>query len=108
MGKNVAWNGLEIVKINHTLYLNTVKKCGIERWSLQPHFEYELHCLNECLKGMDPFLNCELDTNSFDDPNLKLQTFNYNENVKDIFKATIGHQFKCTYSTHALIFECFN
>jgi len=57
---------------------------------------------------MDPFLNCELDTNSFDDPNLKLQTLNYNENVKDIFKATIGHQFKCTYSTHALIFECFN
>lgn len=72
------------------------------------HFEYELHCLNECLKGMDPFLNCELDTNSFDDPNLKLQTFKYNENVKDIFEATIGHQFKCTYSTHALIFECFN
>lgn len=57
---------------------------------------------------MDPFLNCELDTNSFDDPNLKLQTFKYNENVKDIFEATIRHQFKCTYSTHALIFECFN
>jgi hypothetical protein len=31
VGKNVAWNGLKIVKINHGLYLNTIKKIGIER-----------------------------------------------------------------------------
>jgi hypothetical protein len=48
-------------------------------------------CLNECLKAMDPFLNCESDTNSFDNPNFRLQTPKYNANVKDIFEATIGH-----------------
>jgi len=57
---------------------------------------------------MNPFLNCESHTNLFDDPNLRLQTPKYNANVKDIFEATIGHKFKCTYFTHALIFECFN
>jgi hypothetical protein len=70
----VVWNALEIVKIEHRSYLYSLKKYGIVKRSLQAHFEVEFHCLNECLVLSDLSLDCELNTNSFEDPSLGLQT----------------------------------
>ncbi len=71
VGKSVVWNALVIVN-KHRSYLYCLKKYGIVRRSLQA--QVELHCLNECLEVSDLSLDCELNTNSFEDQSLWLQT----------------------------------
>jgi hypothetical protein len=77
VGKSVAWNALKIIKINHRPYLYTLRKYGMIRHYFQTCFAFQLHCSNECLEASDLFLNYELDKDSFEDPNLLLQTPRY-------------------------------
>ncbi len=74
MGKSVAWNALEIIKVNHRPYLYTFRKYGMIKYFFQACFEFQLHCSSECLETSDLFLNYELDKDSFEDPNFVLQT----------------------------------
>ncbi len=74
MGKNVVWNALKIVKINHRSYFNIVKIYAVERQFFQAWFELELQCLNECSEVIDFSEDCKFDINSFENPHVGLQT----------------------------------
>jgi len=80
---NKSWLGLwvtmfhgipKMVEINHRCYINAIKKHGIKRWSLQTHFEFEFHCLNEYLVATKKKFHCDSNPKSFEVPKSGLQT----------------------------------
>lgn len=64
----------EMVRINHRCYINFIEKHGIKRQSLQTHFEFEFHCLNECLVTTKICFHCDSNPKSFEVPKSSLQT----------------------------------
>jgi len=49
VGKNLPWNALEEIRINHKSYLQQLASSSTPRQSLQMHFEFELQSLKMCL-----------------------------------------------------------
>ncbi len=49
VGKNLAWNALEVVRIIHRSYFQHLATNGTPKQSLQIHFEFEHQCLDPTL-----------------------------------------------------------
>jgi hypothetical protein len=74
VGNFFVWNALEIIIINHRLYLNMVTMYGWRGDLLKTQFKIKLQCLNECSEVIEFFEDCEFDIDSFEDPHVGLQT----------------------------------
>jgi hypothetical protein len=56
---------LDVVRIDHRPYLQSIIKIDTPRWSLKKHLEFELECLRMQISDLN-FIFFELDSNSFD------------------------------------------
>ncbi len=74
INKNLPWNALKIVTLDHKCYFNYITKHGMKRQSLQACFELEFLCTIECLAATNIYLDCDLDTNSKEDLKSSVQT----------------------------------
>ncbi len=66
IAKNVLWNALDMVKVNHRPYLLSIVKIGNPMIRLHAkHFEHELKCLKMCLDiaNLNPHL-CDSNSKS--------------------------------------------
>jgi hypothetical protein len=48
------------------------------KWSFQKCFEFELYCLNSCLRASDIFIEVDSNIESFKHSRLELKTLRYN------------------------------
>jgi hypothetical protein len=66
MGKTIAWNVLEVVKINNQVYQNFIAMYGLKKRCFHEWLQIEIDYLQDFLEWYDAFEsfeNVELNTN---------------------------------------------